>query len=150
MLAAPAGASTASSGPREPRLPETRSAPRLKAEQLGNGVPAASAAGARSEAQLLAVENAPGLQEIEHRLGGLVDIQLGRIEEQLGSERLLVGSGDAGELGDLTGARLTTSFTRIGGVAHDVEDDWLARLREFTDAFPGRVDEFESLLKRKG
>jgi NADH-quinone oxidoreductase subunit D len=47
---------------------------------------------------------------------------------------------------DLTGARLTTSFTRVGGVMHDVEDDWLKRLREFVDAMPGRVDEYESLL----
>jgi NADH-quinone oxidoreductase subunit D len=47
---------------------------------------------------------------------------------------------------DLTGARLTTSFTRIGGVMHDVTQDWLARLREFVDATPGRVDEYESLL----
>ena len=47
---------------------------------------------------------------------------------------------------DLTGARLTTSFSRIGGVMHDVEDDWLKRLREFVDAMPGRVKEYESLL----
>ena len=47
---------------------------------------------------------------------------------------------------DLTGARLTTSFTRVGGVLHDVTKEWLDRLREFVDAFPGRVDEFESLL----
>jgi len=49
---------------------------------------------------------------------------------------------------DLTGARLTTSFTRIGGVMHDVEQGWLKRLREFVDAMPGRVDEYESLLTR--
>jgi NADH-quinone oxidoreductase subunit D len=47
---------------------------------------------------------------------------------------------------DLTGARLTTSFTRVGGVAHDVAPDWLKRLREFVDAVPKRVDEYESLL----
>jgi NADH-quinone oxidoreductase subunit D len=47
---------------------------------------------------------------------------------------------------DLTGARLTTSFTRIGGVAYDVTRDWLRKLREFADAMPGRVDEYESLL----
>jgi NADH-quinone oxidoreductase subunit D len=47
---------------------------------------------------------------------------------------------------DLTGARLTTSFTRIGGVLHDVEDSWLKRLREFVDAVPSRVDAYESLL----
>lgn len=47
---------------------------------------------------------------------------------------------------DLTGARLTTSFTRIGGMLHDVEDGWLGRLGEFVDAMPGRVDDYESLL----
>lgn len=47
---------------------------------------------------------------------------------------------------DLTGARLTTSFTRIGGIMHDVTDDWIKRLREFVDEFPNRVDAFESLL----
>jgi NADH-quinone oxidoreductase subunit D len=49
---------------------------------------------------------------------------------------------------DLTGARLTTSFTRVGGMAHDVTEKWLRRLREFVDATPGRVDEYESLLTK--
>jgi NADH-quinone oxidoreductase subunit D len=49
---------------------------------------------------------------------------------------------------ELTGARLTTSFTRVGGVMHDVEQDWLGRLREFNDAMPRRIDEYESLLTR--
>jgi NADH-quinone oxidoreductase subunit D len=49
---------------------------------------------------------------------------------------------------DLTGARLTTSFTRIGGMMHDVTQPWLGRLREFVDAMPGRIDEFESLLTK--
>jgi NADH-quinone oxidoreductase subunit D len=49
---------------------------------------------------------------------------------------------------DLCGARLTTSFSRVGGVMHDVEKDWLKRLREFTDAMPGRIDEYESLLTK--
>ncbi len=47
---------------------------------------------------------------------------------------------------DLTGARLTTSFTRVGGMLHDVDKKWLGRLREFIDEMPSRVDEFESLL----
>jgi len=49
---------------------------------------------------------------------------------------------------DLTGARLTTSFTRVGGMLHDVDQKWLGRLREFVDAMPKRIDEFESLLTR--
>jgi NADH-quinone oxidoreductase subunit D len=47
---------------------------------------------------------------------------------------------------DLTGARLTTSFTRVGGMLHDVDEKWLGRLREFINEMPRRVDEFESLL----
>lgn len=49
---------------------------------------------------------------------------------------------------DLTGARLTTSFTRVGGIMHDVEPAWVVRLKEFADKMPGRVDEFESLLTK--
>lgn len=49
---------------------------------------------------------------------------------------------------DLCGARLTTSYPRVGGVAHDVTDKWLSDLREFVDAFPKRVDEYESLLTK--
>jgi NADH-quinone oxidoreductase subunit D len=47
---------------------------------------------------------------------------------------------------DLCGARLTTSFTRVGGVMHDVTPQWLDRLKEFADAMPKRIDEYESLL----
>ncbi len=49
---------------------------------------------------------------------------------------------------DLTGARMTTSYTRVGGVAYDVTRDWLQRLQEFVDAFPKRVDEYEALLTK--
>ena len=49
---------------------------------------------------------------------------------------------------DLTGARLTTSYTRVGGLAHDAERKWLDDLREFVDAFPKRVDEYEALLTK--
>lgn len=49
---------------------------------------------------------------------------------------------------DLTGARLTTSFTRVGGVMHDATADWLKKLRAFVDAFPGRVDDYEALLTK--
>lgn len=47
---------------------------------------------------------------------------------------------------DLTGARLTTSYTRVGGVMHDVTPEWIARLKEFADGMPARVDSYESLL----
>jgi len=49
---------------------------------------------------------------------------------------------------DLTGARLTTSYTRVGGVAHDANADWLLRLRAFVDAMPGRIDDYEALLTK--
>jgi NADH-quinone oxidoreductase subunit D len=47
---------------------------------------------------------------------------------------------------DLCGARLTTSYTRVGGVMYDVEPRWVERLREYAEAMPHRVDEYESLL----
>ena len=47
---------------------------------------------------------------------------------------------------DLTGARLTTSFTRVGGMMHDVDRKWLDRLREFIEAMPRRIDDYEALL----
>jgi NADH-quinone oxidoreductase subunit D len=49
---------------------------------------------------------------------------------------------------DLTGARLTTSYTRVGGMAHDATADWLKRLKEFVDAMPGRIDDYETLLTK--
>ena len=49
---------------------------------------------------------------------------------------------------DLTGARLTTSFSRVGGVMHDVEPKWVERLREYAEAMPRRVDDYESLLTK--
>jgi NADH-quinone oxidoreductase subunit D len=47
---------------------------------------------------------------------------------------------------DLCGARLTTSFTRIGGMMADVTPEWLERLKEFAEAMPGRINEYETLL----
>jgi NADH-quinone oxidoreductase subunit D len=47
---------------------------------------------------------------------------------------------------DLCGARLTTSYTRVGGLMHDVTPEWIAKLKEFVDAMPRRIDEYESLL----
>jgi len=45
-------------------------------------------------------------------------------------------------LADLTGARVTYTYGRIGGLAHDLPDGWLARLGEILDemdTFTGRV-----------
>ncbi|SEM58320.1 NADH dehydrogenase subunit D [Syntrophus gentianae] len=45
-----------------------------------------------------------------------------------------------------TGARLTPSFFRIGGVALDLPPEFADECHNFVEAFPGRVDEYETLL----
>jgi len=47
----------------------------------------------------------------------------------------------------LTGARLTHSFARIGGVAKDLPDDFGRRCREVIDFLPKRVAEYERIIK---
>ena len=49
---------------------------------------------------------------------------------------------------ELTGARFTTSYTRIGGVARDLPDGWLAKVEKFVDELPKAIDEVEKLLTR--
>ena len=44
------------------------------------------------------------------------------------------------------GARLTVSYPRIGGVRNDVSQRFLDSLWEFTEEFPGRVAEYETLI----
>ncbi len=46
----------------------------------------------------------------------------------------------------VTGARLTPSFVRIGGLAADIPDTFLPRVKAFVEEFPKRVDEYETLL----
>ncbi len=46
------------------------------------------------------------------------------------------------------GARFTTSYTRIGGLAQDITDEGLAAISAFLDQFPARLDEGERLLNR--
>ena len=48
----------------------------------------------------------------------------------------------------LTGARFTTSYTRIGGQTHDLSDAFIAKLREFCREFPAKIDETDTLLSR--
>jgi NADH-quinone oxidoreductase subunit D len=48
----------------------------------------------------------------------------------------------------VVGARFTTSFTRIGGIAQDITDEGLAAIRAFVDQFPARLAEGERLLNR--
>jgi len=46
----------------------------------------------------------------------------------------------------VTGARLTPSFVRIGGLAADIPDTFLPRVKAFIDEFPRHIDEYETLL----
>ncbi len=49
---------------------------------------------------------------------------------------------------ELTGARFTTSYTRIGGVSRDIPDGWLTRVIAFCDQFEPSLEETLSLLTR--
>jgi NADH-quinone oxidoreductase subunit D len=46
------------------------------------------------------------------------------------------------------GARLTTSLTRVGGMAADIPAGWTDDLKEFLDKFPAVIDEIDSILTR--
>jgi len=46
----------------------------------------------------------------------------------------------------MIGARFTTSYTRIGGVANDITDEVIAMIKKFLDGFGDAMDEFEKLL----
>ena len=48
----------------------------------------------------------------------------------------------------LTGARFTTSYTRIGGVSRDCPKGWIAALEKFLDEVEVNFDETETLLTR--
>jgi NADH-quinone oxidoreductase subunit D len=49
---------------------------------------------------------------------------------------------------ELTGARFTTSYTRIGGVARDIPEGWLGRVFNFLNQFEPVVEEIDKLLTR--
>jgi len=46
------------------------------------------------------------------------------------------------------GARLTTSATRVGGMAADIPDGWTEQLRHFVKTFPRTIDEVDRMLTR--
>jgi NADH-quinone oxidoreductase subunit D len=48
----------------------------------------------------------------------------------------------------LTGARFTTSYTRIGGLARDLPAGWVDKCRKFLDEVEVAFDEVETLLTR--
>ncbi len=48
----------------------------------------------------------------------------------------------------LTGARFTTTYTRIGGLSRDLPPGWVAQCRQFLDEVVLNIDETETLLTR--
>jgi NADH-quinone oxidoreductase subunit D len=48
----------------------------------------------------------------------------------------------------LTGARFTTSYTRIGGLARDLPEGWISNLEIFLKQLPERIGEVDKLLTR--
>jgi NADH-quinone oxidoreductase subunit D len=48
----------------------------------------------------------------------------------------------------LTGARFTTSYTRVGGVAQDIGDEAVAGIKKFIDEFPGYLKEMRDIIER--
>jgi NADH dehydrogenase I D subunit len=48
----------------------------------------------------------------------------------------------------VTGARQTVSYARIGGVRNDVPRDFMDKCREFTQIFPKRLEEYDTLIRQ--
>ena len=48
----------------------------------------------------------------------------------------------------LTGARFTTSHTRIGGLARDLPEGWIGQALEFVEQFGPKLDELDALLTK--
>jgi len=48
------------------------------------------------------------------------------------------------------GARLTTSLTRVGGMAADIPDGWMDGLRGFLRTFPRTIGEIDKMVTRNG
>lgn len=49
---------------------------------------------------------------------------------------------------ELTGARFTTSYTRIGGMTRDLPEGWLEKVRAFVKNCHKTIDQFDGLLTR--
>lgn len=48
----------------------------------------------------------------------------------------------------VAGARMTSSYFRVGGLSRDIPEGFLARCEKFVDEMPAHIDEYESLLTR--
>jgi len=49
-----------------------------------------------------------------------------------------------------TGARITTSATRVGGMMADIPEGWAEAVRHFANTVPNTLDEVDTLLARNG
>jgi NADH-quinone oxidoreductase subunit D len=47
---------------------------------------------------------------------------------------------------ELCGARLTTTYTRLGGVRQDVTHSIMAKLDQFVEKFPSCIEEYETMI----
>ncbi len=47
-----------------------------------------------------------------------------------------------------SGQRFHTSFTRVGGLLYDVNDEWLAGVRDFIDTFPATYDDIRRMVMK--
>jgi len=47
----------------------------------------------------------------------------------------------------VTGARQTVSYVRIGGLRNDVPRDFIDKCREFTELFPRRLEDYDTLIR---
>lgn len=51
-------------------------------------------------------------------------------------------------LEEICGARFTNSYTRVGGLMHDVPPEWAGHVKDFMKRLPQAIDDLESLLTR--
>jgi len=47
-----------------------------------------------------------------------------------------------------TGTRMTTSYTRVGGLSRDIPEDFLKNVRDFLDQLPKTIEDMVNLLNR--
>ena len=115
---------------------------------------------------ILAVEKLLGVQdEIPERAktAEVILFELGRIESHLvgiGTNALDLGAMSAflycftereriyDILETVCGARLTTSYPRVGGLPLDLPEDFEEKVRNFLKVFPGTLNEVDKLLTR--
>ncbi len=48
----------------------------------------------------------------------------------------------------VTGARQTVSYVRIGGLRNDIPRDFIDKCREFTEIFPKRLEEYDTMIRQ--